>query len=123
MVGMIEIDLNGKWDLKTCLDDKEYAGNVPGSVYNDLLDAGAMEDPFYEDNEMEALKIMDGDFEYTCKLDVSSELLDCQQVLLRCDGLDTIADVFINDIHVGYADNMHRIWEFEIGRASCRERV
>jgi len=110
----MKINLGGMWNLKTYLDDKEYAGSVPGSVYNDLLSANAMEDPFYEDNELSALKMMDGDFEYTRKLDVPREILDCKQVLLRCDGLDTIADIFINDVHIGSADNMHRIWEFDM---------
>jgi beta-mannosidase len=34
--------------------------------------------------------------------------------LLRCEGLDTLADLFLNGKAVGKADNMHRTWEYEV---------
>ena len=34
-------------------------------------------------------------------------------MLLRCEGLDTVAEIYLNGSLVGRADNMHRIWEFD----------
>jgi beta-mannosidase len=45
---------------------------VPGSVYNDLLNAGRMEDPYWRDNEMKALALMDEDYRYNTTFDVNA---------------------------------------------------
>lgn len=37
---------------------------------------------------------------------VSDELLSKARIVLICDGLDTVADVYINDNLVGQGDNM-----------------
>ena len=45
--------LHENWTL--CLDGEQLPAQVPGSVYNDLLTNGRMEDPYYRDNELKAL--------------------------------------------------------------------
>ena len=37
-------------------------GSVPGSVYSFLLDNDLIPDPYFRDNEMEALKLLENDF-------------------------------------------------------------
>ena len=109
---MKTLSLNGAWllDIPGSQFPRINAA-VPGSVYHDLLTAGQIPDPFYRDNENEALKIMDHDFIYSRDFEVSPELLSCDRVLLRCEGLDTLATVTVNGTQVGAANNMHRIWE------------
>ena len=112
---MEKVLLNGSWTLE--IPGSAYgkvAANVPGSVYHDLLNAGLMEDPFYRDNEMAALKLMDNDFHYSRNFTVSGNLLENDAVLLRCEGLDTVATVYINGEVAGLACNMHRLWEFDV---------
>ena len=112
---MKTLTLNGFWTLD--VSDNLYCGvpaTVPGSVYNDLLSAGKIPDPFYRDNEEEALKLMDHDFRYSRSFQVPPELLREERVLLRAEGLDTLATVRINGELVGEARNMHRIWEFDV---------
>ncbi len=87
---------------------------VPGSVYQDLLTNGKLEDPYYRDNELKALKVMENDFTYETHFAVSEGLLECERTLLHFDGIDTLADIFLNGVKVGSADNMHRIWEFPV---------
>ena len=112
---MKTLSLNGAWllDIPGSQFPRVNAA-VPGSVYHDLLTAGQISDPFYRDNENEALKIMDHDFIYSRDFEVSPELLSCDRVLLRCEGLDTLATVTVNGTQVGAANNMHRIWEFDV---------
>lgn len=105
---MKKFNLNGVWTLKGA--GYETEGTVPGSVYSFLLDAKLMEDPFYRDNELKALSLTDNEFTFTRKFEYSSN----NAVLLHCDGLDTLCDIYINDSHIGYADNMHRRWEFDV---------
>jgi len=111
------ISLNGCWQL-TIPESKfpAVAATVPGSVYHDLLENGLMEDPFYRDNEMQALKLMEHDFCYSRSFIVDEDVLRQDAVLLRCEGLDTVATVVVNGQQVGYGDNMHRTWEFDVKR-------
>lgn len=88
---------------------------VPGSVYHDLLTAGLIPDPFYRDNENEALKIMDHDFIYSCCFTVPAELLQNDAVVLHCDGLDTLATITINGQLVGTAKAFARSVELMAG--------
>ena len=112
---MKKLSLNGEWLLSIPGSRfPETKAVVPGSVYHDLLTAGLIQDPFDRDNEDEALKIMEYDFIYSRDFNVSAELLDCDSVILRCDGLDTLASVDINGKPAGKADNMHRTWEFDV---------
>lgn len=92
---------------------------VPGSVYTDLLRNGRMEDPFYKDNEDKICALMNDDYEYSRREIVSGELLSCDRVVLRFEGLDTVADVFVNGTFAGSALNMHRVWEFEVKALLC----
>ncbi|MCL2011078.1 MAG: hypothetical protein FWG71_11130, partial [Synergistaceae bacterium] len=91
------------------------AARVPGSVYSALLENGLMPDPFWRDNELDALKIMEHDFIFTHSFDV--ELPEFRQFLLVCEGLDTICDVELNGEFLGHAENMHRTWEFDVTKS------
>ncbi len=107
--------LNGVWTLEipgSAFPKTE--GQVPGSVYHDLLTAGLIPDPFYRDNENEALKIMEYDFRYSRTFSVNPSLFRCRRVLLRCHGLDTLASIELNGQEIGRADNMHRTWEYDV---------
>jgi len=87
---------------------------VPGSVYNDLLRNNQMEDPFYRDNEDKAFALMEHDYEYITEFSVTQKMLGMDQIILRCEGLDTIADIIFNDVPIAHTKNMHRTYEFII---------
>lgn len=111
---MINIDLNGIWKMKSTEEEIWINGNVPGSVFNDLLRSGKIDDPFYRDNEDKAMDIALRDYEYTRDFTADSDLLNSECILLHCDGIDTIASIKINDILVGETNNMHSQYEFDI---------
>lgn len=108
--------LHENWRMRQCETGDWIEAAVPGSVYRDLLEHGLMEDPFYRDNETEALKLMERDYEYVTEFDVVDEVWDKSYILLSFRGLDTIADIWLNGVHLGYVDNMHRVWEYEMKR-------
>jgi beta-mannosidase len=45
---------------------------------------------------------------------VTDEIFSKQRVMLVCDGLDTVATVFLNNVSIGYSDNMFVRYEFDI---------
>ncbi len=102
------------WMLYIDGQGEAIPAEVPGSVYHDLLAAGKMEDPFYRDNELKALALMDHDFTYVTEFKTAEQLRACEKVLLRFEGIDTVADIFLNDIRVASACNMHRTFEYPV---------
>lgn len=106
--------LSGEWKLFIPQTQQSCAAKVPGSVYSDLLAAGLMDDPYYRDNELKALKLIENDFVYTREFECDALLLAQPHVLLRCEGLDTLATLTLNERKIGEANNMHRIWEFDV---------
>ncbi|MGE5494213.1 MAG: beta-mannosidase [Burkholderiales bacterium] len=106
--------LNGAWEMRFSGENDIFKASVPGSVYSDLIAAGAMDDPYWRDNENAALKLMEHDFVYTKTFTADENLLGCDRVLLRCEGLDTLCAISLNGKHAGDADNMHRTWEFDV---------
>ncbi len=112
---MKQLSLCGPWTLDIPGSAfQSVPAQVPGSVYHDLLSAERIPDPFYRDNETQALALMENDFRYSRTFSVDAGLLSCDAVLLRCEGLDTLAMVSINGAEAGRANNMHRTWEFDV---------
>ncbi len=111
---MQTVSLNGQWRMCISGENDWMKAQVPGSVYQDMLHADRLEDPFYRDNEDMALALMDNEFLYERTFTVSALLLSCRRVVLRMEGLDTLADVLINGVNVLYADNMHRTYEADV---------
>ena len=108
---------NIKWEMRILGEDTRYKATVPGSVYNDLINAGRMDDPYYRDNENAALELMKHDFEYISTFDTDLDALKgASEVLLRFNGLDTLADITLNGEVLGFANNMHRVWEYPVSR-------
>lgn len=109
---MKKISLNGIWQMEG--GGFKCEGTVPGSVYSFLLNNQLIPDPYFRDNERYALEIMENDFIF-CRNFVYQKTEF--PVLLHCDGLDTLCEIYINDQWVANTDNMHRSYEFDI--TSC----
>jgi beta-mannosidase len=111
-----KLNLSGEWVLSYINAGvrETLPAAVPGSVYSDLLAGGRMEDPYYRDNELVALKLMENDYTYSRGFDLPEDFIGGGELRLVCEGLDTIADISLNGKAVGYADNMHRRWIFDI---------
>jgi beta-mannosidase len=111
---MIRQTLNGKWYVKSTDETGWENVTVPGSVLSALLDAGKMEDPFWRTNEYAARDLFRKDYEFQRTFHAGKELLDQDRIELVCFGLDTIAQIYLNGTPVGKADNMHRVWRFDL---------
>ena len=109
--------LNDRWKMNKSGCSEKLDCCVPCSVYKTLIEHGKIPDPYYRENEFISTEICDDDYDFSTEFEASAELLGNSRVILRFDGIDTLADVFVNDCFVGSADNMHRIWEFDVKKA------
>ena len=107
---MEKMSLNGLWRMRCREDMVWHDAAIPGSVYSTLMNDGTMPDPFYRENEFDFLALMYKDWQFTRHFTVEESLLSHDRVLLNCHGLDTLAHVSVNGIHVGDASNMHITW-------------
>ncbi len=109
-----KISLDGTWQMRGVDQERWIEAQVPGSMYQALLEAGEMEDPFYRDNEREAFFLSGKDYLFRRSFMVDREFLKEQKIFLLCHGIDTFADIYINGSRVLSCSNMHRTWEAEI---------
>lgn len=108
------ISLNGAWELSQKDKDDVIKATVPGCVHTDLLANGLLDDPFYRDNEATMKWIGETDWVYRRTFDVTRDFTRLDQVILRCEGLDTLATIRINGNDVASTDNMFRTYEFNV---------
>ncbi len=87
-----------------------HAAQVPGVVHTDLLRNNLIPDPFDRDNEFRLQWIGLADWEYQTAFQVDAASLGHDHIDLVFDGLDTFADVYLNDQAILHADNMFRTW-------------
>ena len=113
---MEKLDLTGQWSLECLTQGSDYRANaaVPGCVHTDLLRADLIPDPYYRDNEDMLQWIGESDWLYQRTFEVSKALLSRNNLLLRCEGLDTFAEVKLNGTVIATTDNMFRTWEWEV---------
>ena len=118
---MKRYDLNGVWQLKVLGENvynipKEYVdAAVPGTVFGTYVENGMMPDPFYRENELDAVKFADNDFAYRkCFYLEAGQLEEADRLLLVFEGIDTLADIYVNGQLVETVFNMHVRHEIDV---------
>ncbi len=108
----------GNWEFKKASDSTWLAAEVPGVVHTDLLKNKLIEDPYYGNNELDLQWIEQENWVYKTNFELTAEERAYKQIEIEFEGLDTYADVYVNDVLLMKADNMFRSW-----RASIKEHL
>jgi len=87
---------------------------IPGNVHTDLLRHQKIGDPYQGQNERVQSFIGESSWEYRLPLVLTSDERKCRHQVIRFEGLDTYADVFLNDSLVLQTHNMFRTWEVDL---------
>lgn len=114
--------LDGKWKLYIA-ENKEYRetltdvaeekqlcdkgvesidATVPGNFELDMQKAGLIEDLFFDDNILDEIKLENRHLFYVKKFNIE----DADNFALQFDGVDTIAEYFLNGEKIGESENM-----------------
>ncbi len=110
----VEIEINNNWEFTQVGTGNWMPATVPGTVHNNLMDNGVIDDPHYRFNEDDVQWIEDEDWEYRTTFEVSAEMLAHSNVVLDFKGLDTYATVTLNGEEILNADNMFINWEVDV---------
>jgi beta-mannosidase len=106
--------LTGDWQFRRADSTEWLPAKVPGGVHTDLMALGKIPDPFVADNELKVLWVAETDWEYQRTFNADAKILSAENIALACDGLDTIADIYLNGIFLGHVENMFRRWEWDV---------
>ena len=121
--GSIKQYLHENWTLKAADDLSQvprdfegavFSASVPGCVHTDLLSANLIEDPYIDLAEQHLKWIGESDWEYRCQFTANSDLLARDHVDLVFEGLDTVAEIRLNNELISLTENMHVGFNFDI---------
>lgn len=110
-----QISLNGDWKFRQVGKKTWVKATVPGVVQLDLLHAGLIEDPFYGTQEEDIAWVELENWEYQKDIELSAVTLEQEVIELVFEGLDTYAEVYVNEQRILKADNMFCQW-----RVNCK---
>ena len=102
LVKEIAID---NWEFRELEGEDWLPATVPGFVHLDLFDNDLIEDPFYRDNENKLQWIEEKTWEYKAEFTLNSDFLNNKSISLSFSGIDTYADVYLNDSLITTCDN------------------
>ena len=102
------------WELKDLTAGTVVKAHVPGDITYDLYQGGMIEDPYYGDNFKHLRWVAEHDFAYTATFMLTAEECAAEDVALIIKGIDTFADIYVNDAFVGSTDNMFKQYEPDI---------
>lgn len=105
---------DGIWRLSALGEEDWVPTTVPGEVHVALMAAGRIPDPFIADNERQVMWVAETDWEFAGTVEVSGALLAEDRVELQFDGLDTLADVYLNGECLGKTDNAFRSYAWDV---------
>ena len=102
------------WVFLSTNDSLWLPADVPGTIHTDLINNNIINDPFYRLNEHDVQWIDKKEWRYKTKLDVKSETLNQQNILLEFEGLDTYSSIYLNDSCLLKTDNMFRSYSIDV---------
>lgn len=112
------VDLNGKWELRGKRQEFEngecisLSAEVPGCVQLDLSCAGILpKDLFFADNIEQTERFED--YEWWYERDFSVDAVE-KNAFLVFEGVDTVAEYYLNGKKIGESDNMFISHEFPV---------
>ena len=106
--------VNNNWFFSSTDDSIWLPASVPGTIHTDLIDNNIIEDPFFRLSEHELQWIDKKDWRYKTNFNVDQETFSSQNIILEFSGLDTYANIIINDSSIYKSDNMFRAFNVDV---------
>lgn len=108
------IEISEGWKFRQARLNNWYPATVPGVVHTDLLKNKIIEDPFISLNERSVQWVDKEDWIYETNFNVPTQIISKNNIRLFFKGLDTYADVYLNEVKILEAENMFREWKIDV---------
>ena len=108
------IELSQNWVFKNVNETTWLAAEVPGEVHMDLFKNKKIKDPFVANNEEDLQWISEADWEYKTNFSVHENTRDRNHLELNFNGLDTYAQVYLNDSLILKSNNAFRTYKVDV---------
>lgn len=102
------LDLQGHdWTVRNENSSILVPATVPGGIYTDLENAGVLKTPvYYRFNDQKYKWVGRENWIYEKTFFVDSKFKEFENVVIHFEGLDTVADILLNNHRIGGAENM-----------------
>ncbi|XP_055970074.1 beta-mannosidase [Sorex fumeus] len=106
--------LAGTWTLRSANGSVELPAAVPGCVHTALWRRGLTQDPYYRFNDLESRWIALDSWTYSRAFTLPAELRKWKNIYLIFEGVDTVAQIVLNNVTLGKTDNMFVRYSFDV---------
>lgn len=111
------------WRLVNADANVDIEVNVPGDITKDLYNAGLIQDPYFGYNHHDCYDMCRKDYVYTTKFDLSKKVdLEKENLYITFNGIDLFADIYLNGVLIGRADNMFKAFKFDVSETAKEKR-
>lgn len=108
-----DISMDESWYFHRSLDTNWLPAAVPGNIISDLMINKMIADPYFRTNINSVQWVEQEDWEYLKTFNITKDVLNQDVIELLFEGLDTYADVYLNDSLIIRSDNMFREWRVD----------
>ncbi|XP_048365176.1 beta-mannosidase isoform X2 [Sphaerodactylus townsendi] len=112
--GPAALSLRGSWRLSNGNGSLVLPGEVPGCAHTALLRQGLIQDPYYRFNDLAYRWISLDNWTYSREFQTPFDVSTWQKVSLIFEGVDTVAEIVVNNLTVGRTNNMFNRYSFDI---------
>ncbi|MBI9055697.1 MAG: glycoside hydrolase family 2 protein [Bacteroidales bacterium] len=116
------INLNDHWEFSSNAYNQSYPANIPGSIHTDLFQNQLISDPFQGQNENQLQWIDTMEWVYQRVFSKPKNLNPDDQIEIIFKGLDTYADIYLNDSLLLSTNNMFNPWKIKIKAPSLKKK-
>lgn len=102
------------WTFTINGDRNKYNATVPGDVQSDLIKEKKIADPYFENVDSALTQLEKSTIIYQCDFTCADVELN-KDAVIRFNGLDTYAQVFLNDSLLFFNDNMFLKHDLRVG--------
>lgn len=126
---MIKNKLTVGFRIRTKAESAWHEMTLPGSAMDVYVRDGVIPDPYVGTNEYAVREFFENDFVIEGEFPVSPEQMRKEHLHLVFYGIDTIADLYVNEVWIGHVSDMHRTYRFDVkelvreGRNSLRIEI
>jgi beta-mannosidase len=95
-------------------DSTAHKAEVPGNIHTDLCRNNLISNPFYSNNELSLKWIENENWIYKTEFLLTRYQLNSDVINLIFNGLDTYAEIYLNNQHIGSSNNMFTQFKLNI---------